>query len=249
MIVLFPAAGRYGDGDTQWMTAGGGVQHAEMFPLMHKDQKNHMELFQIWLNLPKKDKFVKAHFKMLWGDTIPKEFHKDRNGKETMVEIITGNSAEHKPPTPPPNSWANDQSNEVAIWNIKMEPYAAWTVPAASAGLNRTLYYYVGDDLKMSGKAIEHYHAAEVHSDQKIVLKNGGKESRILLLQGKPIGEPVVQHGPFVMNTKQEINEAFADYQKTQFGGWPWPKSDHVHPREKTRFALHADGKLETKKI
>lgn len=243
------AAGRYGDGDVQWMTAGGGVQHSEMFPLIHKDKENHMELFQIWLNLPKKDKMVKAHFKMLWGDTIPKENHKDPMGKNTLVEVVTGNLANHKPPAAPPNSWANDAGNEVAIWNIKMDPGATWTVPAASAGLNRTLYYYVGNGLQMAGKGIEHYHAAEVISDQDIVLQNGNEESRILLLQGKPIGEPVVQHGPFVMNTKQEINQAFEDYHRTQFGGWPWPKSDMVHDRSKTRFALHADGREETKKI
>ena len=71
--------------------------------------------------------------------------------------------------------------------------------------------------------------------------------SSILMLQGKPIGEPVMQYGPFVMNTKQEINEAFEDYHKTQFGGWPWPKFDQVHPREKSRFAKHSDGKEEVK--
>jgi len=243
------AAGRYGDGDVQWMTAGGGVQHSEMFPLIHKDKENHMELFQIWLNLPKKDKFVKPHFKMLWGETIPKERHKDQNGKETLIEVVAGKLDEHKAPAPPPNSWAHEEDHGVAIWNIQMEPGATWTVPATSAGLNRTLYYYVGNGLKMAGSPINHYHQVIVHPDHDIVLTNGPEESRILMLQGKPIGEPVVQHGPFVMNTKQEINQAFEDYHRTQFGGWPWPKSDQVHPREKTRFALHADGKLETKKI
>jgi len=67
------------------------------------------------------------------------------------------------------------------------------------------------------------------------------------VLQGKPIDEPIVQHGPFVMNTKQEINQAFADYQKTQFGGWPWPKKDMVHAKDKGRFASHANGKEEIK--
>jgi hypothetical protein len=65
------------------------------------------------------------------------------------------------------------------------------------------------------------------------------------MLQGKPISEPVMQYGPFVMNTKEEINQAFEDYHKTQFGGWPWPKYDQVHPREKSRFAKHADGREE----
>ena len=80
-----------------------------------------------------------------------------------------------------------------------------------------------------------------------MVFQNGDKEASILLLQGRPINEPVIQYGPFVMNTKQEIQEAFEEFHRTRFGGWPWPKTDQVHPREKGRFALHADGKLEEK--
>jgi len=65
-----------------------------------------------------------------------------------------------------------------------------------------------------------------------------------LVLQGVPIGEPVAQHGPFVMNTQTEIQQAFADYRQTEFGGWPWPKDAMVFPREKGRFSL-LDGKEE----
>jgi hypothetical protein len=60
----------------------------------------------------------------------------------------------------------------------------------------------------------------------------------ILVLQGKPIKAPVQQHGPFVMNTRAEIQQAFEDYQKTKFGGWPWPKDAMVFPRDKGRFSL-----------
>jgi hypothetical protein len=55
----------------------------------------------------------------------------------------------------------------------------------------------------------------------------------------------VAQYGPFVMNTQAEIQQAFADYRRTEFGGWPWGASDPVHPREKGRFALHPDGRVE----
>lgn len=241
------AAGRYGQGDVQWMTAGKGVQHSEMFPLLSKEKENPMELFQIWLNLPKRNKMVDAHFKMLWSESIPKYVHTDVQGKTTKVEVIAGTLGKYTAPAPPPNSWAADPTNEVAIWNIRMEPGAKWTLPKASAGINRTIYYYIGDSISMAGHKISKYHAVVVRSDQDILIENGDTKGRILILQGKPINEPVISYGPFVMNTKEEINQAFEDYHHTQFGGWPWPKSDQVHDRNAGRFALHADGKKEVK--
>lgn len=241
------AAGRYGDGDVQWMTAGKGVQHSEMFPLIHKDKENTMELFQIWLNLPKKNKMVEPHFKMLWNDTIPTLTHVDTNNKTTSVEIIAGSIGEIKASTPPPNSWAADPSNEVAVWNIKIEAGGTWTLPKASQGINRTLYFYEGDTLHIVDEKINRYNAIEVDGTNELKLTAGTKEASILVLQGRPINEPVIQYGPFVMNTKEEIQQAFDDYHQTQFGGWPWKRLDQVHDRDKGRFALHADGRLEEK--
>ena len=241
------ASGRYGNGDVQWMTAGKGVQHAEMFPLLNQTKDNPLELFQIWLNLPKKDKFVDPHFKMLWSETIPSHIHSDEHGNKTNIEVIIGNLYGDKAPTPPPNSWAFNPDNEVAIWNIEMQPNAKWEIPASSANINKTIYYFEGNGLKIEGTTLPHYHAAEVVPNQKIELINGPEKAAILILQGLPIGEPVVQHGPMVMNTKEEINQAFSDYQKTKFGGWPWKSFAQVHPREKGRFAIHADGRKEIK--
>ena len=73
---------------------------------------------------------------------------------------------------------------------------------------------------------------------------NGDNPARLLWLQGKPIAEPVAKYGPFVMNTPEEINQAMEEYRLTQFGGWPWPRPDHVHPGDKGRFARYPDGKL-----
>lgn len=241
------AAGRYGNGDVQWMTAGKGVQHSEMFPLIFKDKENPMELFQIWINLPKKNKMVEPHFKMLWRESIPVLSLNDVNGRQTKVEIIAGKIAHMKAPAPPPDSWAADEENEVAVWNILMEPGAEWTLPAASKGINRTIYFYEGNELRIADQEIPRYNAVELKPDVSTVLKAGSTETSILVLQGKPISEPVIQYGPFVMNTKQEINQAFEDYHATKFGGWPWPKYDQVHPREKSRFAKHADGREELK--
>ena len=130
---------------------------------------------------------------------------------------------------------------------IDMEEGAEWTLPEASEGLNRTLYYFEGEGLQMADQTIPGYHGVELSSDQEELLQNSKQKARLLLLQGRPIKEPVVQYGPFVMNTQQGIQQAMQDYQQTQFGGWPWPTSENVHPREKGRFAIHADGKEEVK--
>ena len=241
------ASGRYGNGDVQWMTAGKGIQHAEMFPCVNQDSDNPMELFQIWLNLPRAGKFVEPHYGMLWAEDIPKYEHLDSNGKKTMVEVVAGSIENNTAPSPPPNSWANDKDNEVAIWNIQMDAGATWELPKASKGVNRTLYFFKGDILNVSGSEVKHYHSAEIDADVEITLTSGNEDCHILILQGKPIGEPVVQHGPFVMNTREEIQQAFADYQKTQFGGWPWDSNSPVNPQSKGRFAKYADGTEESK--
>ncbi len=241
------AAGRYGNGDVQWMTAGKGVQHSEMFPLIHTDKNNPLELFQIWLNLPAKSKMVEPHFKMIWNDQVPRFSENDVAGNKTEIEVLVGKLGKYHASTPPPNSWAADANNEVAIYNIQLEPNATWILPATQAGINRTIYFYEGNEIFLNDQMIPHYHAADVDATQDIRIKNGGDLGKILVLQGRPIQEPVVQHGPFVMNTKAEIYQAFEDYQKTQFGGWPWPKNDQVHARERGRFAKHSDGREEIK--
>ena len=241
------AAGRYGHGDVQWMTAGAGIQHCEMFPLLHDDRENPLELFQIWLNLPSKDKFVEPHYKMLWGEDIPKSDSRDETGKLTEVTIIAGSLDGLNPPSPPPDSWAASPDNNVAIWLIKMEAGAKWVLPPASNDVLRSLYFHKGSTLLVSGQSIESSKSIGVKPGNEILLENGDEESHILLLQGKPIDERAVQYGPFVMNSEEEIQQAFEDYRRTQFGGWPWPSADYAHDSGKGRFAKYADGKEENK--
>lgn len=241
------AAGRYGNGDVQWMTAGSGLQHSEMFPLLNKTENNPCELFQIWLNLPKSNKFCKPYFKMLWNEEIPFYKERDNKGKSIEVRIIAGRINDVIAPPPAPDSWAADEKNEVAIWLIKLEGNAEWTLPPASFGINRSLYFYKGSSLEIAGISLESNHSVDLLADQNVLIKNGGTDAFILLLQGKPIDEPVVQYGPFVMNSREEIQQAFDDFRKTQFGGWPWKRYDNVHPRDKGRFAKYADGKEEIK--
>ena len=242
------AAGRFGDGDVQWMTAGKGIQHSEMFPLLHEEKENPLEIFQIWLNLPKRNKFVEPHFSMLWADTIPLLSEKDSNRKSIDINIIVGELKGLKASAPAPDSWAADPENEVAIWTIKMESKAKWTLPKAKTKVNRTLYFYKSSSLEIDGATIQSDYSIEINSKEEITLECGDEDCFVLMLQGRPINEPVVKHGPFVMNTYSEIQEALFDYQKTQFGGWPWSRPDQVHARSKDCFALHANGKEELKK-
>jgi redox-sensitive bicupin YhaK (pirin superfamily) len=241
------AAGRFGNGDVQWMTAGRGVQHSEMFPLLNKEEENPFELFQIWLNLPKASKMVEAHFAMLWSENVPLVEHKDDNSKLTEVNLIAGELRGRKAPAPAPNSWAADADHEVAIWTIKLQANATWVMPAAGSVVNRTLYFYKGSKMQIAGENISSYHSIEVDSGTELMMEAGDDDCFLLMLQGKPINEPVAKYGPFVMNTQEEIQQTFQDYQRTEFGGWPWPRTDQVHAREKGRFAKYADGKEEIK--
>lgn len=241
------AAGRYGMGDVQWMTAGSGLQHCEMFPLINRDRGNPLELFQIWLNLPAKKKFVEPHFKMLWADSIPELTLTDERGKQTMLKIFAGKYGDATAPTPAPDSWAAEPENDVNIWTIKMEPGATWKIPAAAPEMHCMLYFYEGSRIQIAGMEVDTYQAIEMLPDLDVIIEAGQEPACLLFLQGLPINEPVVQHGPFVMNTPQEIQQAIADYRRTQFGGWPWERHDNVHPRERGRFARYSDGREESR--
>ncbi len=243
------ATARFGGGDVQWLTAGRGIVHSEMFPLLDTDGSNPLELFQIWLNLPAASKMAEPHFTMFWSQDIPHHVFPDEHGRLTEVACIAGRLAGAEAGAllaPPPNSWAARSESDLAIWTVAMAPSAHWMLPPAEgAGTRRTLYFFKGDAISVAGQRIAHPAAIEVDARLPIEIVNGTQASEFLILQGRPIGEAVAQAGPFVMNTEQELQQAFADYRRTQFGGWPWPDSAPVHGRERLRFARHADGRVE----
>ena len=243
------ATARFGGGDVQWLTAGAGIVHAEMFPLLRRDQPNPLELFQIWLNLPARSKMVAPHFTMFWAGQIPHQIHTDAAGLTTEVSGVAGRLPGHKPPgalAPPPDSWASQDVADLAIWTLKMAPGARWTLPAAASGqTRRALYFFVGHTLTVGGENVTGHTMLELHAGADVELVNGDAETECLLLQGRPIGEPVAQYGPFVMNTRPELDQAFADYRRTSFGGWPWPDEAPVHGASPERFARHGDGRVE----
>lgn len=239
------AAARFGRGDVQWLTAGDGILHSEMFPLLDRERPNPLELFQIWLNLPAEDKRVEPHFAMLWDDDIPRLRHVDPATGTVEITVIAGELDGRTPAAPPPHSWASRPEADVAIWHVHFEPGTRWTIPAAkSAETVRTLYLFEGGSLVIDGTEVPPRTGAVVRADRDVELLSP-EGTEVLVLQGRPIGEPVAQYGPFVMNTDAEIQQAFADYRRTQFGGWPWPSQEPVHAIDQPRFARRPDGRTE----
>ena len=240
------AAARYGQGDVQWLTAGDGINHAEMMPLLDTKGENPLDLYQIWLNLPAKNKRVKPRFFMYWGEKIPTTVEKDSSGHGIEVKIVAGAMKALNALPPPPDSYASSAQADVGIYSIRLDAGATWQLPAAKAGVKRSLYFVEGRTMLMEGERVasRHRYGLEPTANVSIAATDGAV--RLLLLDGRPIGEPVVQHGPFVMNTYDEIRQAIRDYQRTQFGGWPWPNSGPVHGLEAKRFARHVDGRVET---
>jgi hypothetical protein len=239
------ATARFGRGDVQWLTAGEGIVHSEMFPLLDRDAPNPCELFQIWLNLPASDKLVDPYFTMFWDEDIPRVIAKDDDGRVTRITVIAGALEDAPPPAPPPSSWASRADADVAIWHIVADPDARWSLPAATgADTVRTLYVFEGG-LRIGDREVTAPTGVALHAGSRVELVAGDDGTEALVLQGRPIGEPVAQYGPFVMNDDAGIEQAFTDYRETGFGGWPWPVDDPVHPREDGRFARHADGRVE----
>ena len=233
------ATARFGAGDTQWLTAGKGIVHSEMFPLLEREQPNPLELFQIWLNLPRASKFAEPCFSMFW-----KESAALHSAAGVEVTVIAGSLEGASAASPPPESWAARPESDLAIWSIKLAPHAQWTLPAARAGTNRSLYLFRGAGLRVLDGEVPNGSRLELRPDAAAAIVNGPAQSEVLLLQGRPIGEPVAQHGPFVMNTQAELQQAFADYQRTGFGGWRWPSDGPVHARTEGRFARYPDGRI-----
>ena len=152
------------------------------------------------------------------------------------------------PYAPDPTPVDVDLSDNTNLWGP--HPAALATLAGAAAGVARYPTAY--------GDPVRHAVARRFGVDVTCVTTGCGSDDLIdaafrafaepgeaLVLQGRPIAEPTVQHGPFVMNTRAEINQAIMDYRRTQFGGWPWRRDDPVHPREEGRFAVHADGRTQ----
>jgi redox-sensitive bicupin YhaK (pirin superfamily) len=181
---------------------------------------------------------------MFWDSDIPRVTTGD-GGCQAVVTVIAGNLGSARAPLPPPASWAARADADVAIWHVRLDPGATWTMPpAAHAETVRTVYFFEGDAVSIDGVAVEPSTGVVVDSSAAARLAST-TGAECLILQGRPIGEPVAQYGPFVMNDRAGIEQAFDDYRRTGFGGWPWPADGPVHGADGPRFVRRPDGSVE----
>jgi len=232
------AVARFGEGDIQWLTTGKGIVHSEMFPLLHKEKGNPLELFQIWLNLEARNKMASPYFSMYWGESIKAS---QKNGAQ--IKVYVGDLDGIPGVTPPPESYAAKSDSELAIYTVSLAAGSRFTLPAARAGTGRMLYFFSGDGLIADGREIPSYHYIAL-DEGELELESQDGPCELLYLAGRPIGEPVAQYGPFVMNTPQEIEQTIQDYRRTGFGGWPHQVDEPVHGNGTERFARYPDGTL-----
>jgi len=199
--------GDLGPGDVQWMTAAHGIIHSEM----PQQSEGRMRGFQLWLNLPSKEKMKPASYRDIPAAAIPRV--KLTHGGD--VKVIAGTlELDGNLTSGPVNSGAARLSTDPLYLDVRLPAGGKFSVPTA-VGHNAFLYAYEGNahvGAAGAAKPLPH-RAAGVLSDGDIIRVEAGPEgAHFLLLAARPLREPVVQYGPFVMNTREEIEQALADY-------------------------------------
>ena len=184
--------GNLKSGGVQWMTAGRGIIHSEM----PQQDRGRMRGFQLWINLPAKDKMKPASYRDLEAGDIP-EVALPEGGK---VRLIAGAYEGKRAPVAP-------GATDATYFDVHLPAGASFT-HALKDGYNAFAYVYEG-----ALEGIPAHSAAVFGTQGEVQVKAGSQGARFLLLAGRPLGEPVVQYGPFVMNTREEIEQAIRDYQ------------------------------------
>jgi redox-sensitive bicupin YhaK (pirin superfamily) len=199
--------GDLGPGDVQWMTAARGIIHSEM----PQQSAGRMRGFQLWLNLPSKEKMKPAHYRDIPVSEIPL-IELPRGGE---VKVIAGTlNLEGDATSGPVNGSGDKVSTDPLYLDVRLPSGAEFSAPIA-AGHNAFLYTYEGSaSIGAAGaaKPLPHRAAGVLSDGNSVRVQAGADGVRFLLLAAKPLREPVVQYGPFVMNTREEIEQALADY-------------------------------------
>ncbi len=192
--------GDLGPGDVQWMTAGRGIVHSEM----PQQEEGLMQGFQLWINLPAKDKMQPAHYRDISAEQVPLIALADGGSVRVIAGSLTIEGQTVQGP-------ATAEATQPIYLDIELPPGASADLPVPS---EHNAFFYVYDGTAQIGtKSVAAQNAAVLSAGDGLLLQNNGDSTlRTLLLAGKPIGEPVAQYGPFVMNTHEELEQTLRDY-------------------------------------
>lgn len=154
------------------------------------------------------------------------------------VRVISENIRNTAAISRPQHSWAAAEENKGNIYLICLDPLAELVIPPITKTSTRFCYFYQGDDLYLNSEKILSKHLVELKPDEQIHLEVGSSETRILWLEGEPIGTSVAMRGPFILHSNEEVDMAFKRYRETQFGENFAP----VFSRDTPRFATYKGG-------
>jgi quercetin 2,3-dioxygenase len=198
----FGNRGDLGPGDVQWMTAAHGIIHSEM----PQQTEGRMRGFQLWINLPAREKMKPAGYRDIPAREIPTA-SLDGGGQ---ARIIAGTLAQGATRTTGP---IHGGSTDPLYFDLRLPAGATADIPVP-AGHNAFLYVYEGEAaVGDEPRPLPHRAAGLLTQGDSVRIAARERGARLLLIAGRPIGEPIVQYGPFVMNTREEIEQALADYQ------------------------------------
>lgn len=200
------AGGLIGPGDVQWMTAAAGLVHEEMHGRDFTKRGGTLEMVQLWVNLPAKDKNEAPHYQSIVSKAIPEV---SLPGQAGVVHVIAGR---FQGTTGPARTYT-----PINLWDVRVEAGRSVEL-AVPEGHNTMLFVLHGQIELASGEVVKDAGLVQFDSaGEKIGIK-AEATTKLLVLDGEPINEPVVAHGPFVMNTAQEIQRAFEDYRAGRMG-------------------------------
>lgn len=199
--------GELRDGGVQWMTAGRGIVHSEM----PQQKEGLMQGFQLWLNLPAAEKMKAAGYRDIQPEEIPRAALPDGGEALLIAGSLTVDGREFHGPVNTPQA---PLSTDPLIAELRLGPRERFE-QALPAEYNAFVYPFEGDVVVgESGRSLAAHHAGLLSEGERLFLEAGDGGARLLLLAGRPIGEPVVQYGPFVMNTTEEIEQTLRDYRE-----------------------------------
>lgn len=200
------AGGKIGPGDVQWMTAASGILHDEFHSQAFTERGGTLEMVQLWVNLPARDKMAKPGYQTLLNADIPDVALADGAGR---VRVIAGDFNGHRGPA--------RTFTPMDVWDVRLKQGAQTRFDIA-AGRTLALVVLHGAVLVNGDAAVRPGQFAQLSRDGQGVQVDAQEDSTVLLLSGEPIDEPIVGHGPFVMNTRDEIAQAMTDFNSGRFG-------------------------------